>query len=141
MASTKNVKLYLAHWFQLGKKLVLANGREMLLPKPVMEGGTYSQQFEECWQKVSDLEGKDCYLEGTDSTIATLLSPAWDIHPCARCGMPIARVELGLPSIVCPCNDLMHWPNLELPVPRSPVSTNSHLTRIKNRLNKFQLDS
>ena len=134
MASTQNVKLYLAYWFQLGKKLVLANGRELLLPKPVMEGGRYSRQFEECWQKIADLEGKDCYLEGTDTTIQSLLSSAWDIYPCARCDMPIATVELGLPSILCPCSDLLYWPNLELPVPRSPVSTNNHLTRIKNRL-------
>ena len=138
MASTQNVRLYLAYWFQLGKKLVLANGRELLLPKPVMEVGKYSRQFEECWQKITAIEGKDCYLEGTDTTIHSLLSPGWDISPCARCDMPIAKVELGLPSILCPCTDLVYWPNLELPVPRSPVSTNNHLTRIKNRLDKSQ---
>ncbi|MDJ0649937.1 MAG: hypothetical protein QNJ60_14680 [Xenococcaceae cyanobacterium MO_188.B19] len=136
MASTQNVRLYLAYWFQLGKKLVLGNGEEILLPNPVMEGDSYSRQFEECWDKISQLEGKNCYLEGTDYTIDSLLSSAWDIYPCARCDMPIAIVESGLPSILCPCNDLINWPNLDLPLPRSPVNTKNHLTRLKNRLNK-----
>ena len=135
MASTENVRLYLAYWFQLGKRLVLDNGKEILLPKPVMEGNYYSQQFEECWAKVDQAEGKNCYLEGTDYTIDSLLSPRWDIHPCARCDMPIATVESGLPSLLCPCNDLMYWPNLDLPIPRPPISTKNQLTRLKNRLN------
>ncbi len=136
MASTQHVRLYLAHWFQLGKQLVLSNGAELLLPRPVMEGEGYSRQFEECWKKITDREGKDCYLEGTDSTIHALLSSAWEIYPCARCDMPVARVELGVASMICPCSDLIHWPNLELPVPRSPINTKNHLTRIKNRLNR-----
>lgn len=137
MASTQNVRLYLAYWFQLGKTLVLGNGKETLLPKPVMQGNVYSRQFEECWNRVARLEGKNCYLEGTDSTIDSLLSPGWDIYPCARCDMPIAIVESGLPSNICPCSDLTHWPNLDLPFPRSPVSTKNHLDRLKNRLNKL----
>ncbi|HHP7232399.1 MAG TPA: hypothetical protein ACFCUY_16255 [Xenococcaceae cyanobacterium] len=138
MASTQNVKSYLAYWFQLGKSLVLSNGREMLLPEPVMQGDRYSSQFEACWQKVMAVEGKNCYLEGTDSTIDSLLSPAWEICPCARCEMPVPRVELGQASLMCPCHDLPHWPNSELPTPRSPINNSSHLTRIRNRLAKRQ---
>ena len=135
MASTQNVRSYLAYWFQLGKKLVLGNGKEILLPEPVMEGGTYSPQFEECWRRISELKGKDCYLEGTNSTINSLLSSAWEISSCARCDMPIPIIKLGLASNNCPCGDMAHWPNLELPQPRSPVNTKNHLNRIKGRLN------
>ena len=135
MASTQNVRYYLAYWFQLGKKLVLGNSGELLLPEPVMKDGTYSSQFEECWRRISELKGKDYYLEGTNSTINSLLSSAWEISPCARCDMPIPVIDLGLPSNTCPCGDMAHWPNLELPQPRSPVSTKKHLNRIKGRLN------
>ena len=133
MASTTQVRTYLAHWFQLGKKLVWRNG-ETLLPQPVIQGDRFSPQFEECWQKIIGVGGKDCYLEGSKENIAELLSSGWDINSCSRCSMPIAIVNLGIQSLDCPCSDLDNWPNDELPAPRSPVNSRMQLDRIKGRL-------
>ncbi|MEY2833558.1 MAG: hypothetical protein RLZZ574_2817, partial [Cyanobacteriota bacterium] len=36
MASATEVKTYLAHWFQLGKKLAWRNGEAELLPQKVI---------------------------------------------------------------------------------------------------------
>lgn len=133
MASTTQVKTYLAHWFQLGKKLVWHNG-ETLLPQPVIQGDRFSPQFEECWQKIIEVGGKDCYLEGSRETIEELLSPSWDINSCARCSMPIAIIGLGMQSVDCLCSDLNNWPNDQLPAPRSPINSRMQLDKIKGRL-------
>lgn len=134
MASTTRVKEYLAHWFQLGKKLVWRNGEAKLLPQPVIQGDRFSPQFEDCWRKVMSVGGKDCYLEGSNETIEDLLSESWDIDDCSRCSMPVALVNSGIQSLDCLCSDLDNWPNDELPSPRSPVNNRSQLNKIKERL-------
>ena len=134
MASEEKVKQYLAYWFQLGKKVLLRNGQETMLPKTVIEGDRYSREFESCWQHILESQTGDCYLEGTEQSIQQLLSPAWDITSCARCAMPVPTVSLGLPSPSCPCFDLPNWPNLELPQPRSPIDNSALLSKIKERL-------
>ena len=134
MASATEVKTYLAHWFQLGKKLVWRNGQAELLPEKVIQGDRFAPQFEECWQKIMSVDGRDCYLEGEKTTIQELLSPAWTIDQCARCAMPVPMVELGTKSLDCACSDLDNWPNLELPKPHSPVSSQVQLNNINQRL-------
>ena len=134
MASEQQVKTYLAYWFQLGKKLLWLNGQAELSPQSVINGDRYSSEFENCWQKIMTIKGQDCYLEGTTSTIAELLSPAWQITDCARCAMPVPMVDIGTPALECPCNDLDTWPNSELPQPRSPVDSSSRLRAIEARL-------
>ena len=134
MASQQEVKQYLAYWLQLGKKVVFGNGESRLLPQEVIKGDRYSDQFEECWQKIISPEAGDCYLEGTQQTIAQLLTPAWEVNPCARCTMPVPVRNAGMPPELCPCNDLSNWPNTELPLPRSPVNTKEQLTAIRDRL-------
>lgn len=37
MATKQEVKEYLAYWFQLGKKVVVGNGKATFLPQPVFE--------------------------------------------------------------------------------------------------------
>jgi hypothetical protein len=133
MASSEKVKLYLACWFQLGKKLIFDNGREILFANPV-KGDRYSDEFEACWQQVMGKKGKNCYLSGTNTTIEALLSPGWNITACARCKMPVPTLELGIQDSSCPCVDLPSWPNLELPLPHAPVNSNSRLHRISDRL-------
>lgn len=133
MASTTEVRTYLAHWFQLGKNLVFQN-QETLRPQPVMTGDRLSPQFEECWQKIVKVGGRDCYLEGGNETIQDLLSSSWNINSCSRCSMPVAIVETGIQSLDCLCSDLDNWPNNELPKPRSPVDTKAVLNKIKGRL-------
>jgi len=134
MASQQEVKQYLAYWFQLGKKIVFGNGEVRLLPQQVIKGDRYSDEFEECWQKIISPEAGDCYLEGTQETIEQLLTAAWEVNLCARCTMPVPVRNVGMPPELCPCNDLSNWPNTELPQPRSPVNTKDQLTAIRDRL-------
>jgi hypothetical protein len=134
MASEQQVRQYLAYWFQLGKGIVVHNGQETLLPRPVIQGNRYSDEFEACWQRVSAVCAGDCYLEGTEQTIAKLLTPEWEISPCARCSMPVPLKTLGIASLDCTCSDLANWPDKEMPVPRSPVDTQAQLQKIRDRL-------
>ncbi|HEY9767590.1 MAG TPA: hypothetical protein V6C71_03670 [Coleofasciculaceae cyanobacterium] len=134
MASETQVKTYVAYWFQLGKKLVWNNGKAELLPEKVIQGDRFTSQFEDCWQKVMSVEGRDCYLVGGEATIQELLSSAWTIDQCARCAMPVPIVEVGTQPLDCACSDLDNWPNTELPAPRSPVSSQAQLNNISQRL-------
>lgn len=134
MATPDEVRQYLAHWFQLGKHLCLRNGQERLLPDPVIQGDRYSEAFEECWRRVTAPDAGDCYLEGTEQTVQQLLAATWELLPCARCTMPVPVYSRGVTSAPCPCNDLRGWPNLELPLPRSPVSSQDCLRDICRRL-------
>jgi hypothetical protein len=134
MASPDQVKQYLAYWFQLGKQLIIDNGQDVILPQPVMQGDQYSPEFEVCWQRVLTHNGRNCYLEGTAETLEQLLSPAWDMSPCARCSMPVPMLSLGSREPSCPCSDMPFWPNNELPQPRSPIDTHVQLDRIRDRL-------
>ncbi|WP_293147976.1 MULTISPECIES: hypothetical protein [unclassified Microcoleus] len=134
MASESEVRKYIAYWFQLGKKVFIRNGSEALLPKSVIAGDRYSSEFEECWQKIISPDSGDCHLQGTNETIAELLTPAWEISPCARCAMPVVFQQTGMPPECCPCYDLPNWPDTEMPQPRSPVSTKSQLSSIRDRL-------
>lgn len=141
MASSAQVKQYLAYWFQLGKKIQVNGGKEALLPQPVIQGDRYSDEFENCWQRVTAADAGDCYLEGTSQTVAELLSPAWEVNPCARCEMPVPVPNLGVKSLECPCNDLPSWPDTSIPQPRSPVSSQAQLSQIRDRLMNLGQDN
>lgn len=134
MASPNEVKNYLAHWFQLGKHVVLGQNKIKLLPEQIFAGSTYSQEFEDCWQNITTSNHKDAYLEGTEQTIANLLSSEWEIVACARCRMPVPIRYVGLPAAICPCHDLDNWPNDQLPHPNCPVDNQVYLARIRYRL-------
>lgn len=136
MASSQQVKQYLAYWFQLGKKVVIRNGEAALLPQPVIRGASYSDEFEAVWQQILSPDAGDCYLEGTHETIAELLTPVWEFNPCARCSMPIPMRSVGMPPNSCTCNDLSGWPDTSLPSPRQPVDSQAHLQSIRERLGK-----
>lgn len=138
MSSYRQVKQYLAYWFQLGKKVLLRNGEQSLLPQPLFEGDRYSPEFEKCWQEILSPESGDCYLEGTDVPISELLTNAWEIEECARCAMPVPARTRGMPASCCPCFDLPSWPNLDMPQPRLPANTQQHLHEICNRLMKSE---
>lgn len=134
MASEAEVKTYLAHWFQLGKKLVWRNGEAELLPTKIIQGDRFADEFEECWSKIMSVGGQDCYLVGGEATIQELLTSGWTINQCARCAMPVAAVAAGIQSINCICSDLDNWPNTELPAPRSPINSQRRLSSISERL-------
>ena len=141
MSSASSVKQYLACWFQLGKKVAVKNGHQAIAPEIVLQGDRYSQDFEDCWQYLLSTESGDCYLEGTQQTIEELLSESWEIIECSRCDMPIPVRSKGMPPECCPCYDLLTWPNTNLPMPRVPVNTQSHLRNLNSRLlEKEQFD-
>ena len=138
MSSQPQVKRYLAYWFQLGKRVILDKSNSTVLVNPVIVGEHYSQQFEDICKLIFSPDSGDCYLEGTQQTVAELLLPDWEVEDCALCQMPIPIKKAGMPSPICPCNDLLTWPNTELPAPREPISSNSHLRGICDRLCKIQ---
>jgi hypothetical protein len=131
MAASEQVKRYLACWFQLGKQVRIQNGQKLTHPQTVLAGGDhYTPEFESYWQQMQTVNHQDCYLEGTDQTLADLLSDAWEISDCARCAMPVPIRDLGISDSACPCHDLSAWPNTDLPTPRSPINNQQHLGRI-----------
>jgi len=134
MASQEQVKFYLAYWFQLGKRVVLKKEGVAVIPQPIFTFNRYSAAFENCWQHLMTPENRESYLEGTQETIEQLLNSDWDIIPCARCNMPIPMVEAGIKLGNCPCNDLITWPNRELPSPRSAINQQEHLKEIQARI-------
>ncbi|PIG93678.1 hypothetical protein [Gloeocapsopsis sp. IPPAS B-1203] len=134
MASEQEVRQYLAYWFQLGKRVIVNNTQQVIKPKLVIQSGQYSQEFENCWQQLKASDLNESYLEGTEQSIAELLTPAWEMNSCARCAMPVPIPSVGVPSLSCPCNDLPTWPNTEVPAPRSPVNSQAQLADIRDRL-------
>jgi hypothetical protein len=133
MATEQQVRQYLAYWFQLGKPVQLHQGRETLKPQRVIAGDRLSPEFEAAWQQIST-NATVAYLDGTDQTIADLLTPAWEIDPCACCALPVPVKTLGLPPDNCPCFNLPTWPDTETPAPRLPIDNAVVLRRIRDRL-------
>lgn len=139
MASSDQIRQYLAYWFQLGKPVLLhnrqaPNGQEVLLPRSVIQGDRYSSEFEAIWQRLQSCDARDAYLEGTIQTLGDLMSSSWEIAPCARCAMPVPVLDLGMRAPTCPCADLPGWPDTEVPAPRSPINSDELLQSIRNRL-------
>ena len=134
MASPTDVKHYLAYWFQLGKQVLDDDGQTRYKTKTVIQGDRFSPEFERCWQSITQKSGESLYLEGTDETIAELLSPAWEMTRCARCEMPVPVPKVEHSVRPCPCNDLPSWPNEEIPMPRLPISTHHQLNRLREQL-------
>ena len=134
MASEQHVKEYLAHWLQLGKRVVVSNGKYQCSPGVILQGNRYSPEFERCWSAILAVGGRDCYIEGTEFTIDQLLSPAWDISACARCQVPVGTPVVICDQYLCPCHDLMTWPNTEVPLPRLPINSQHRLIDLRDRL-------
>jgi hypothetical protein len=135
MASLPEVKQYLAHWFQLGRKVYVRNGDVAVLPSRVFQDMEYSAEFDRCWELVTSAHSGDCYLEDTTQTIAELLSSKWDVVDCVRCNMP---VPLPVVSVVvndgCPCINISHWPNDAMPAPIARSVVGSKLQALQQRL-------
>jgi len=140
MASQEQIRSFLAHWFQLGKPVVLAGDRDEGLPCPVYYKNGYSQSFEECWQRIMESRGEGCYLKGTTQTVAEMMTSGWEVTPCARCEMPVAVPTLGTMKFPCPCHDLHTWPNYDVPTPRMAVDDGHHLGEIHRRLDDIRAE-
>jgi hypothetical protein len=143
MASVQQVKTYLAYWFQLGRGVWMPGRTTCQKPQQILSDNTYSREFEILWSQLQQPAiAAQSHLDGTDQTIAQLLSTGWDIDPCARCGLPIPLKTQGLPISVytCPCSDMSNLPNLEFLPPREPVSSQLRLQRICDRLRTEKTD-
>ncbi|MFQ3613021.1 MAG: hypothetical protein SNJ68_04785 [Cyanobacteriota bacterium] len=120
MAAPNQVKAYVACWLQLGK-VVLCNhpaGIDCLRPEPLLSLGSLSQEFQLSWHRMS-MDPWHCHLEGTHESLGQLLSPAWEISPCSRCGLPVPLPATPATAIgPCPCSDLKGWPNPATVPPR-----------------------
>lgn len=138
-ATDLQVKEYLAHWFQLGKKLVNLKSGETLLPPSIYQNGKYSSEFEQCWQYATQKDTGNFYLEGMPQSLQDLFSSEWELVPCARCELPIPMRQAGNQSLVCPCHDIDSWPNNELPKPRTAVNSRNHLTKLGDRLQQQKI--
>lgn len=141
MATPAQVKKYIGSWFQLGKSVLRTQGQTAMLPPLVLAAGDrYTPEFEDCWQQIL-AEPSHYSLEGTNQSLADLLSDAWEITDCARCTMPIPTRSLGVADLSCPCHDLANWPNTELPLPRSPQDSRRYLSNICRDLQTSTLAS
>ncbi len=137
MASTQEVRQYLAHWFQLGKKVAVPD-QESIFTKKVLQGNTYTIEFEACWQQT--INQPHAYLEGTDQTIVELLTDCWDVVDCARCTMPIPLRAAGLiQNQSCTCQDLPTWPNTQVPLPRAAGAVAIKTNDLRHRLANLPL--
>ncbi|NJK40648.1 MAG: hypothetical protein HC934_03430 [Acaryochloridaceae cyanobacterium SU_2_1] len=134
MATPQQIKEYLACWLQLGKAVCLDHQSEPRKLLQIVQGDHYSPEFEALWNQILTHDPENCYLDGSDASIAELLRENWDIIDCARCQMPVSLPKAGVASPLCPCHDLPNWPNTELPQPRIPVESNQHLQSIYQRL-------
>jgi hypothetical protein len=136
MASSEQVRQYIASWLQLDKKILvdLSSGTLILSTNKVVEGDKYTQEFESIWQQVSILSPQNSYLEGTTEPIAQLLTPAWEIIPCSLCNILVAIPQVGTKVSSCPCHDLPNWPNNNIPVPTGAINSQLGLQEICRRL-------
>lgn len=140
MASLQKVQTYLAYWFQLGKPVILQHRHTQCLPAPLFQGSQFSADFDRCWQQIMACP-EQSFLQGTDESIAELLSDAWEIAGCARCTMPLPMLVRGVKASPCPCADLPSWPNETMPTPRPAVSSQAHLGNLRSRLGQSSLES
>lgn len=140
MASSEEVQNYLAYWFQLGKPIHIKHELTPQRPVPVLEGAQFSRAFQDCWQTIMATGGRDCYLDGTEETIEQLLSSRWEISDCARCSIPIPMSAVMPVAQLCPCSNVDHWPNDELPAPHLPINNKGHFSRLKTRLNAAPME-
>jgi hypothetical protein len=133
MALETDVKKYVACWMQLGTKVWLRNGQPAQVAQ-VIRGGRYTPEFEAFWSNVREQSAGDAYLDATETTLQELMSNSWDITQCARCTMPVAMRIAGVQPLGCPCQELVNWPNTDLPCPRPPVDDLTQLKGIQGRL-------
>jgi hypothetical protein len=133
MALETDVKKYVACWMQLGTKVWLRNGQPAQVTQ-VIQRGRYTHKFEAFWSNVREQAAGNAYLSGTETTLQELMGNSWDIAQCARCTMPVAMQIAGVQSLGCPCQELVNWPNTDLPCPRPPVDDLAQLKGIQGRL-------
>jgi hypothetical protein len=142
MASAIRVKEYLSQWLQLGQNICFdapSSGSQQCLPcRRVIAGERYSAEFEELWQKVLDAPHRAHFAGGEDS-FAYLLRPEVEVAPCPRCDLLTPCKSLGVrDATACPCEGRVPPLDPNGLMPRSPVQTRTHLSRICQHLSANQ---
>ncbi len=129
------VKAFVAQWLQLGKQLELPGRSRPAALAETVAGEQYTEAFEGLWHSILHVELGNVYLSGTDVKIADLLSGKWDLHECARCGLPVPLPPLGQAQAgPCVCADLDTWPNAETVPPHPPIASSVYLQDLRRRL-------
>lgn len=136
MASSEQLRQYLARWFQLGKQVVVEPSGSLHRPESVTSAGQYSPAFEACWTALLEAGLQHCYLENTNQSLAALACNDWEITNCSRCSMPVAQSIGGISAVDCPCSDQDNWPNLDLPTPQAPQNWTQHIQALAERLRR-----
>jgi hypothetical protein len=134
MASSKEVKDYIAQWLQLGKHLEI--GDQTITLTTVRQSHAYSPDYEILWQKIScPATAKQIYLSGCDQSIEDLLSPRWQIVNCYRCHglIPTPLFQQGM-CLGCPCADLPALPDVNLVMPHPPIDSQQRLQQVADRV-------
>lgn len=138
MATSLQIKEYLACWLQLGKSLTNCKGLPAIRLTQVLEGNHYSPQFERSWQTILAAGLDQWCLDGTNQTLAELAQTQWEIVDCSRCAMPVPILSVGVNDSPCPCFDLPQWPNTDLPTPRRLFTEQRGLDEIRQRLMELE---
>ena len=133
MATSQEIKSFIAKWLQLGKSVEHVDGVHRFKPSRILGYQGYSQEFEDWWQNFEN-DAQHWTLSGTDQPLSALYSPHWEITHCARCEMPVPLQVAGVNDFACPCSDLPTWPNTELPHPHTPSESASKLRQIRLKL-------
>ncbi|HAN45506.1 MAG TPA: hypothetical protein DCQ32_03035 [Cyanobacteria bacterium UBA8156] len=129
------VKAYVAQWLQLGKRLELPGRSTSAAIAETVAGERYTANFENLWYSILHVELGNVYLLGTDVKIADLLTGTWELHECARCGLPVPLPPLGQAQVgPCVCADLSTWPNAETVPPHPPIASSVHLQGLRQRM-------
>ncbi|MGQ9864887.1 MAG: hypothetical protein ACUVSQ_01165, partial [Pseudanabaenaceae cyanobacterium] len=135
------VKAYVAQWLQLGKQLELPGRSTTAALAETVQGEKYTAAFESLWYSILHIELGNVYLSGTDVKIADLLSGRWELHECARCGLPVPLPPLGQPRTgPCVCSDLSTWPNAETVPPHPPIVLGVHLEALRRRIEQSPME-
>lgn len=131
MATHQEIRHYLTHWFQLGKRIII-NGTPHTIA-PTLNTDRPSAEFEILWQEIL-ANPHLAYLEDSEIDLAQLLTGTWEIVDCARCEMPIPLKIAGIIDNHCICQNMDTWPNSDTLEPHNPINTTQHLQQLRQRL-------
>jgi hypothetical protein len=131
MATHQELRHYLAHWFQLGKPLILKGVPHIITP--TLNTDRPSEEFEQLWEEILQAPHL-ASLEGSETTLGELLSGNWEIMDCARCEMPIPLKNSGTLTNHCICQDMETWPNSDTLAPHNPIDDHDRLQQLRHRL-------
>jgi hypothetical protein len=136
MASTSEVRDYFTYWLQLDKGLILDGIRVKPMAVVAMDGvngNRLSGDFEAMWERALR-SPREAYLEGTEISLAELLTGQWEMVLCPRCPMPMPMRVGAFTDTACPCHEMPMYPNTETIMPHLPVSTPDRLGMLRDRL-------